>query len=80
LAWNWLGFRCAPKNETEARWGPQHGKIIMAFISRISRRSFVQTLLALPAFGLFKTFPAPTDASDEIVEVKGWIVKRSDLA
>ncbi len=52
----------------------------MAFISRISRRSFVQTLLALPAFGLFKTFPAPTDASDEIVEVKGWIVKRSDLA
>lgn len=52
----------------------------MAFTCRLSRRSLIQALLALPALSLFKTFPAPASASDDVVEVNGWIVRRSDLA
>jgi hypothetical protein len=50
---------------------------------RISRRAIVQALLALPALSLFRRLP---DADplyvdpNEIVEVNGWILKRSDLA
>ena len=45
---------------------------------RISRRAIVQALLALPALSLFRGLP---DADpNEIVEVNGWILKRSDLA
>jgi hypothetical protein len=52
----------------------------MAFTSRLSRRALIQTLLALPALSLFKPLPAPASMPDEIVEVNGWIVRRSDLA
>jgi hypothetical protein len=45
----------------------------------VPRRSFLQTLLALPAFiVLFRNMPAGNP--DEIVEVDGWILKRSDLS
>ncbi|MBZ9742777.1 MULTISPECIES: hypothetical protein [unclassified Mesorhizobium] len=58
------------------------------FIKRMSRRTLVQTLIALPALSLFRNRPdanadhaGPSRADpDEIVEVNGWILKRSDLA
>jgi hypothetical protein len=47
--------------------------------TRTSRRRFLKSLLlALPAIAIFK-YIRPTQ-NDEIVEVKGWILKRSDLA
>ena len=63
------------------------------FIRKMSRRTIVQALIALPALSLFRT-PPDADAShsdpsradparadpDGIVEVNGWILKRSDLA
>jgi hypothetical protein len=45
---------------------------------KISRRTIIQALLALPAFSLFRN--TTKHAPDEIVEVNGWILKRSDLA
>ena len=64
-----------------------------SFIKKISRRTIVQALIALPALSLFRTLPDadashsdPTRADptrpdpNEIVEVNGWILKRSDLA
>jgi hypothetical protein len=58
------------------------------FIKRISRRTLVQALIALPALSLFRKLPdadvAQADPNradpNEIVEVNGWILKRSDLA
>ena len=63
------------------------------FIKKMSRRTLVQALIALPALSLFRKLPeadaAHTDPSgadpsradpNEIVEVNGWILKRSDLA
>ncbi|TIN31407.1 MAG: hypothetical protein E5Y31_02620 [Mesorhizobium sp.] len=56
------------------------------FIKKMSRRAIVQALIALPALSLFRKLP-DADAShpsradpNEIVEVNGWILKRSDLA
>jgi hypothetical protein len=58
------------------------------FIKKMSRRTIVQALMALPALSLFRD-PTVPDAADgnrakadpnEIVEVNGWILKRSDLA
>ena len=63
------------------------------FIKKMSRRTIVQALIALPALSLFRKLP-DADAShidpnrvdpsrpdpNEIVEVNGWILKRSDLA
>ncbi|MFC3326837.1 hypothetical protein [Mesorhizobium cantuariense] len=63
------------------------------FIKKMSRRTLVQALIALPALSLFRKLPG-ADAShadpshtgasradpNEIVEVNGWILKRSDLA
>ncbi|TPI30726.1 hypothetical protein FJ970_02545 [Mesorhizobium sp. B2-1-8] len=57
-------------------------------IKKISRRTLVQALIALPALSLFRELPDAdvTHAGssrvdpDEIVEVNGWILKRSDLA
>jgi hypothetical protein len=58
------------------------------FIKKMSRRTIVQALIALPALSLFRKQP-DADASqydpnqadpNEIVEVNGWILKRSDLA
>ena len=71
------------------------------FIKKISRRTLVQALIALPGLSLFRKQPdaSPADAShadpsradpshtgasladpNEIVEINGWILKRSDLA
>ncbi|MEO5755532.1 MAG: hypothetical protein ABIQ51_01630 [Mesorhizobium sp.] len=53
------------------------------FIKKISRRTIVQALIAFPALSLLRK-PADTDSanagSNEIVEINGWILKRSDLA
>jgi len=47
--------------------------------SKTTRRRFLRTLLlALPAIALFRHI-RPT-GKDDIVEVEGWILKRSDLA
>lgn len=49
------------------------------FIRKMSRRTIVQALVVLPALSLFRNQPAVVDP-DEIVEVNGWILRRSDLA
>jgi len=53
------------------------------FVKKISRRAIVQALIALPALSLLRrrvdTEPPSADPN-EIVEVNGWILKRSDLA
>ncbi|AZO40583.1 MULTISPECIES: hypothetical protein [Mesorhizobium] len=60
-------------------------------IKKMSRRAIVQALIALPALSLFRKLPDadaahPSHAGasladpSEIVEVNGWILKRSDLA
>jgi hypothetical protein len=50
----------------------------------MSRRAIVQALIALPALKLLGNQPAPANADvvdpDEIVEINGWILRRSDLA
>ena len=60
----------------------------MSFFKKMSRRTLVRALIALPALSLFRKLPV-ADAADtgpsradpnEIVEVNGWILKRSDLA
>ena len=48
-------------------------------LKKMSRRSIVQALMALPALSLFRNQTAVVDP-DEIVEVNGWILRRSDLA
>lgn len=50
-----------------------------SFMKRMSRRAIVQALMALPALSLFRNQPAVAEP-DEIVEVNGWILRRSDLA
>ena len=60
------------------------------FIKKMPRRMIVQALIALPALSLFRKLPeanaypskaAPSEIDpNEIVEVNGWILKRSDLA
>ncbi|MCA0047136.1 hypothetical protein LB577_09225 [Mesorhizobium sp. B283B1A] len=64
----------------------------MSFFKEMSRRTIMQALIAMPALSLFRKSPdadaAHTGASrvdaladpSEIVEVNGWILKRSDLA
>lgn len=60
----------------------------MSFFHKISRRTLVRAMIALPALSLFRKLPdADANASgmphanpDEVVEVNGWILKRSDLA
>jgi hypothetical protein len=42
-----------------------------------SRRSLLKLVAALPLFSVLGL--APRSASDEFVEVGGWILKRSDL-
>jgi hypothetical protein len=50
----------------------------------MSRRAIVQALIALPALKLFGNQPGPANPDeidpDEIVEINGWILRRSDLA
>ncbi|CDX53316.1 conserved exported hypothetical protein [Mesorhizobium plurifarium] len=54
------------------------------FISKMSRRAIVQALIALPALSLFRNQAASANHGeidpDEIVEINGWILRRSDLA
>lgn len=51
------------------------------FIRKLSRRTIVQALIALPALSLFRNQPAPDKIdADEIVQINGWILRRSDLA
>ncbi|MBS3647764.1 hypothetical protein KEU06_03865 [Pseudaminobacter sp. 19-2017] len=52
------------------------------FAQAVTRRSIVQVLLAVPALALFRQHaaPAPQERPDELVEVNGWILKRSELA
>ena len=49
------------------------------FVRKMSRRAIVQALIALPALSLLRSRPAVVDP-DEIVEINGWILRRSDLA
>lgn len=44
----------------------------------LTRRGFIQALTTVSALALFAKH-APTPA-DEIIEIDGWILKRSDLA
>ena len=44
--------------------------------SLFSRRSLLRLVAAVPLFSIFGLVPA---ASDEFIEVDGWILKRSDL-
>lgn len=54
------------------------------FIKRMSRRVMLQALIALPALSLFRNQSAVPEPNgfdpDEIMEVNGWILRRSDLA
>jgi hypothetical protein len=49
---------------------------------RVTRRTIVQAVLALPTFALFRTVvvDASRKEAEEFVEVNGWILKRSELA
>lgn len=47
-------------------------------IKTVSRRAIVRALAVLPALPLLRRLPDPDP--DEIVELDGWILKRSDLA
>ncbi|MDQ6435430.1 hypothetical protein RB623_15330 [Mesorhizobium sp. LHD-90] len=49
---------------------------------RATRRTILQALLSIPAFALFAAHAAPSrkQPADELVEVNGWILKRSELA
>ena len=47
-------------------------------IKTVSRRAIVRSLAMLPALPLLRGLP--DSDPDEIVEVDGWILKRSDLA
>lgn len=46
--------------------------------SSFSRRALLKLAAALPVLSIFGLAPRP-DASDEIVEIGGWILRRSDL-
>jgi hypothetical protein len=46
---------------------------------RSTRRSFLRTLLAIPAAAFFFRNIRLTEHDDDIVEVDGWILKRSDI-
>ncbi|UVK41778.1 hypothetical protein LHFGNBLO_000874 [Mesorhizobium sp. AR10] len=84
-AWHESGFSWArvPFRERHALDRSQIERRVMSFFKKISRRAIVQALIALPALSLFRSLPDadPSHADpDEIVEVNGWILKRSDLA
>jgi len=54
-------------------------RVMSGYLRKMSRRAIVQALIALPALVLFRNQPAVTEP-DEIVEINGWILRRSDLA
>ncbi|MEQ1956369.1 hypothetical protein [Mesorhizobium sp. CN2-181] len=47
-----------------------------------TRRTILQALLSVPAFALFAAHATPSreQPADGLVEVNGWILKRSELA
>jgi len=55
-------------------WSPIERRVMSYFISKMSRRTIVQVL---PPLSLFRNQPA---VADEIIEINGWILRRSDLA
>jgi hypothetical protein len=62
---------------------PSERRAMSFFTKKISRRTIMQALLALPALSLFRRLPEadpPYADPNEIVEINGWILKRSDLA
>ena len=58
---------------------PVERRIMSNFMRKISRRAIVQALIALPALSLFRNQPIVAEP-DEIVEINGWVLRRSDLA
>jgi hypothetical protein len=48
----------------------------------LSRRALMQALTALPALALFHSVARPPTrpAAEGVVEINGWILKRSDVA
>lgn len=80
LARNWpvLAGVCRSGNVMRGSRSPSKDVIMSFFVKRMSRRAIVQALIALPALSLFRNQPVVDP--DEIVEVNGWILKRSDLA
>lgn len=54
----------------------------LPFQRNLPRRAVVNALLALPALALCRSvLPPPTPPSgDEVVEVSGWFLKRSEVA
>ena len=58
--------------------------VMTQFAKKMSRRAIVQALIALPALSLFRAQAAvadpPSADPNEIVEINGWILRRSDLA
>lgn len=73
-----------PLRESHA-WieAPIERRIMSFFIKKMSRRMVVQALVALPSLSLFRRLPEadrPDADPDAIVEINGWILKRSDLA
>jgi hypothetical protein len=48
----------------------------------LRRRAFLQVLTAVPAFALFRHLPPieGPQGAEEIVQVGGWILKRSEVA
>lgn len=58
---------------------PVERRVMSRFIRKMSRRAIMQALITLPALSLFRSQQPVVDA-DEIVEINGWILRRSDLA
>jgi hypothetical protein len=63
---------------------PIERRVMSFFIKKISRRTIVQALIAMPALQLIRRLPdsqgAHAENPDDIVMVNGWVLKRSDLA
>jgi hypothetical protein len=57
---------------------PIERRAMSFFIRKMSRRAIVRALIVLPALSLFRNQPVVDPG--EIVEVNGWILRRSDLA
>ena len=78
------GGVCAVEERHAWIEAPIERRVMSRFIRKMSRRAIVQALIALPALSLFRNQPAPANPDeidrDEIVEINGWILRRSDLA
>ncbi len=78
-----LAGTCAVQGTPCVDRSPIERRVMSFFIKKISRRTMVQALIAMPALQLFRKLPDSDSAQadlDEIVVVNGWILKRSDLA